>query len=814
MAVVRGSRKRVGDLPADMTSFVGRRQEITEVKRLLSSSRLVTLTGAGGVGKTRLALRVARDLSRSFQGRVWFVELAELREAALLANTVAERVEIHDQSARPAVEALIESLRAKPGLVLLDNCEHLIGPCAELISTLLAACPELRILATGRQALGLLGESVYTVPVFAVPDVRRAHSAEALTSYAAIRLFVERAQAVQISFRLDASSAKAVAQVCHDLDGVPLAIELAAVRLRSLSVEQVAERLGERFRLLTTEARDVPARQRTLGALIDWSYDLCSDQERLVWARVSVFSGGFDLDAAEYVAAAGGDLAVEEVLGVVGSLTDKSILLHEGDAGGARYRMLETVREYGQARLVEAGEESAVRRRHRDWYEELAKRFAADWLGPEQVAWVQRLRQEHANLRVALEFCASEPGEAVVGLRMATRIDDYWLLRGFHAEARHWLERLLATVERPIGERLSALRIGGRLALLQGDRQAGRAQLAEAIELAERLEDDTERAYLILIRGMGALFTGDLPQAIALLRDSLTRSRAAGLLRGELYALYLLGMSLGLHGEREQGLALLEECLRTTSRLGETLWHSWALWSIAHVEVLYDDGLDRAEAAGKQALSMQQSLDNRLAMAFNLDTLAWTAVRRHDYLRAATLFGTAHAAWQAIGSTPENYAVFARLHHEYVTQARDALAEHAFRAAFERGEQMSTDDAIEFAREARRPAPAQSEGTEALLTRREREIAELVAEGLSNRDIATRLVISQRTAEAHVEHILAKLGFTKRAQIAAWLTGQRMPATAAARGDVEATTRREQGGGEPVRSAKESSHRRPRPHAR
>lgn len=814
MAVVEGSRKRVGDLPVDVTSFVGRRQEITEVKRLLSSSRLVTLTGSGGVGKTRLALRVVRDLSRSFQGRVWFVELAELREAALLANTVAERVGIHDQSARPPVEALIEFLRAKPGLVLLDNYEHLIDSCAELVATLLAACPELRVLATGRQALGLLGESVYTVPAFAVPDVRRVRSAEALTSYAAIRLFVERAQAVQISFRLDASNAKAVARVCHDLDGVPLAIELAAVRLRSLSVEQIAERLSERFRLLTTEARDVPARQRTLGALIDWSYDLCSDQERLVWARVSVFSGSFDLDAAEYVAAGGG-LAVEEVLGVVGSLTDKSILLREGDAGGARYRMLETVREYGQARLAEAGEESAVRRHHRDWYEELAKRFAAEWLGPEQVAWVQRLRQEHANLRVALEFCASQPGEALAGLRMATQIDDYWLLRGFHAEARHWLERLLATVEQPIGERLSALRIGGRLALLQGDRQAGRAQLAEAIELAERLEDDTERAYLTLIRGMGALFTGDLPQAIALLGDALTRSRAAGLLRGELYALFLLGMALGLHGEREQGLALLEECLRTTSRLGETLWHSWALWSIAHVEVLYDDGLDRAETAGKQALSMQQSLDNRLAIAFNLDTLAWTAVRRHDHLRAATLFGTAHAAWQAIGSTPENYAVFARLHHEHVTQARDALAEHAFQAAFARGEQMSTDDAIEFAREARRPAPPASEGTEALLTRRERQIAELVAEGLSNRDIATSLVISQRTAEAHVEHILAKLGFTKRAQIAAWLTEQQLPAaTATPPGDVEATAPREQAGGAPVRSAKERSRRRPRPQTR
>ncbi len=775
--VVASGAPRAGDalgaLPAEVSSLVGRRRELTDVKQLFSTYRLVALTGPGGVGKTRLAVRVARDMSRSFRGRMWFVELAELREAALLANTVADSLGLYDQSKRPTVEAVTEYLGGRPGFLVLDNVEHLVEACATFVDTLLKACGELRVLVTGRQPLGLVGEGVYVVPPLGVPDPQRLHSPEAASRRAAVRLFVERATAVHSEFRLDEDNYRSVARLCHDLDGLPLAIEMAALRLRSLSVQEVAQRVSQSYGVLHG-ARGAPARHHSLSALIDWSYELCSPPERLVWARVSVFAGGFDLDAAEYVAA-GGDVDRPEVLPLVEALIDKSIVLRHGDGNDARYVLLEIVREYGLDKLADSGEVLDVRERHRDYYAQQAKRFAAEWMGPDQLAWVRRLRRERANRRAALEYCASQPDEAIIGLRMAADINQYWLLRGLYVEASYWLDRLLASVPQPCLERLSGLRMDARFALMRSNTEASHALLAEATELAEELGDDTERSYLALLRGIEAVFTGDLPQAITLLRAALTGFRAAGEVPGELEALCFLGLSLGVQGQREQALALLDECLQVSLRLGEQFWCALALWSLAHIEVLYDEGLERAETSGREALRMQHALGNRLAVAFNLDTLAWIATRRGEHSRAATLFGTAHTAWHAIGSAPENYALSANLHDDHLTRARQALSERAFETAFTRGQQMPTDEAIAFALEAKQPAPAPSPvaeaSAEAALTRREQEIADLVAQGLSNKAIAATLIISQRTAETHVEHILTKLGFTKRAQIASWIAG-------------------------------------------
>jgi non-specific serine/threonine protein kinase len=389
---------------------------------------------------------------------------------------------------------------------------------------------------------------------------------------------------------------------------------------------------------------------------------------------------------------------------------------------------------------------------------------------------VGRLRREHANLRVALDYCATEPGEAVVGLRMATQLDDYWGIRGFHTEARHWLDNALSATPEPSPERASALRMDGWFALLQGDIEAAKPLLGEAAELAARLDYAAEVAYVTHAWGMASLFVGELDTAVALLDDALARFRAAGVRRGEMFGLFSLGITLGMRGGREKALALLDECLDVTSRAGDTFWRPYALWSVAHIEVLHNE-LDRAEEAGKEALRLQWQLDNKLAMAFSIDTLAWVWQRRGEASRAATLFGAASAVWHQIGAAPECYVTFATAHYKHLDRTRADLGEARFEAAFRDGYELPSQTAVDYALGESRRAAAEPVAPEPRrptpLTRRERQIADLVAEGMSNKQIAAELVISQRTAEAHVEHILVKLEFNSRAQIAAWVVGHR-----------------------------------------
>jgi predicted ATPase/DNA-binding CsgD family transcriptional regulator len=769
-----GTRAGHEFLPADTTSFVGRRREIDEARRALSECHLLTMTGPGGVGKTRLAIRVASRLRRAFPDGVCLVELAELRDPALLPNFIAEKLGLRDQSARSAVDTVIEYLEHRQMLLVLDNCEHLVDACALFVDAVIRACPGLRVLTTSRQSLRVFGERIMIVRPLPVPDLDGAPTPEALGQFDSVGLFVDRAVAVLPGFNVSDDNCEVLARLCRSLDGIPLAIELAAGRLLALSLDQIEERLSQRYRLLTSGMRTAPSRQRTLRALIDWSYDLCTRQEKQVWSRTSVFSGSFDLDAAEYVCQGDG-LESDDVLQVVAALVDKSVLLREESEGAVRFRLLETVREYGQDKLVETGEHAEIRRRHRDWYAGLVDRCDAEFIGPHQVEWVGRLRDEHANLRVALDYCATEPGEARVGLRMATQLDDYWGIRGFHTEARHWLDNALAATPEPSPERASALRMDGWFALLQGDVEAAKPLLGEAAELATQLGHEAEGAYVTHAWGMGALFVGELDTAVALLSDALDRFRAAGVLRGEMFGLFSLGITLGMKGERERALALLGECLDLTSRAGETFWRPYALWSVAHIEVLVDE-LDRAEDTGKEALRLQWQLDNKLAMAFSVDTLAWVWQRRGDPSRAATLFGAAAAVWHQIGAAPECYVTFATAHYEHLERTRADLGEARFEAAFQHGYELPTQTAVDYAlgespRAADAPVPEARKSTP--LTRRERQIANLVAEGMSNKQIAAQLVISQRTAEAHVEHILVKLEFNSRAQIAAWVAGNR-----------------------------------------
>ncbi|WP_246868780.1 LuxR C-terminal-related transcriptional regulator [Saccharopolyspora sp. ASAGF58] len=766
-------REPAGNLPADVTSFVGRRREITHTKRLLAESRVVTLTGPGGVGKTRLAIRVAGNMRRSFRGKAWCVGLEDIRDGSLVVDAVIEQLGIGGPSGGEDIDTVIEQLKSREMLLVLDNCEQVIEDVALLVDAVVRWCPGVRVLATSRQSLGVAGEATMVVPPLQVPDIEHLPPPESYEQFASVRLFVERAKAAVPEFEVtNDENAIALMRLCHHLDGNPLAIELAAVRLRSLSLQQLEGRLAERYDLLTEGRRGAPARQQTLRALIDWSYELATTQDRITWARVSVFSGSFDLAAAEHVA--GNGLSDSDVLGAIHSLVDKSVLMREEEGGEVRFRLPHTLREYGQDKLVESGELATMRQRHCAWYSDLAGRFAAEWIGPDQVTWVNRLRSDQGNLRVALHTAAASPETAGVALQMCTDLWQYWGIRGLNGEARHWLDQALAIAPTEVPERVRALWVSAWFALLQGDLDKVLPTAEQATVLAAQRGEETEKAYLALVRGLAAFFLNDSPRAAGLAEDALSRFRKHDVLVGELFALFGLGLIKGLGGDHESGLELLSEGIRSSTELGELYWRSYSLWASAQVEVRRGEP-ERAEAAAKEALRLQRELDNRLGMAFNIDTLSWIAQQQGRNDRAARLFGAASAVWDAVRAAPGFWARFAGDHDEHEAQTRSALGDSAFQAAFDRGRQLSLADTIDFALEVKRHArPRADDNVHPMpLTRRERQIAELVAQGKTNKEIAESLVIAQRTVEGHVQNILTKLDFSSRAQIGGWVAAQK-----------------------------------------
>lgn len=768
------SREPGGNLPVDVTSFVGRRREITLTKRLLGESRLVTLTGPGGIGKSRLALRVAGSMRRVFRDKVWQVELGELEDPSLIPATVIDALDIGDTSTDDELDDLVEHLRNRELLLILDNCEHLVQECAMLAETLIRSCPGVRILATSRQSLGVAGESTLAVPPLQMPDLDDLPVAEALEQYASVRLFIDRARAVLPEFEPGADEAGVIMRLCHRLDGNPLAIELAVVRLRSLSLHQLEQRLSERYELLTQGRRGAPARQQTLRALIDWSYDLCTEPERRAWAHLSVFSGDFDLEAAEYVI--DGRTGSPAVASLVHALVDKSVLLSDVDSTDGRYRLPHALREYGLEKLSNAGDRDAAEVRHRDWYAGVAERFAAEWIGPDQVAWIERLRRDQTNIRAALQ--AAVAGSRAVlrpstALRMATRMSRYWGIRGLSAEARHWLDRALSAESAPTRDRAAALRASAWFALLQGDIIGATPLLDEAESLTDQHGDPVEQAYLTHTRGMASLFQGQLGKAETAMTTALSTFQAHGATDGWLSAQFGLGVARGLGGDHSGGLSLLEDCLDVARGAGDVFWRSYALWAIAYVEVAHDS-TDRADSATKEALRLQRRMDNRLATAFSLDTLAWVAQRQGRDRRSATLFGAAFSVWETIRSSPTFYATFGTEHRKHEEQARTSLGEEAFAESFDQGYDWPVGTALDYALEVKkRSRETTKDNVHPMpLTRREREIAHLVAQGRTNKEIAENLVIALRTVEGHVQHILTKLDFTSRAQIAGWVAGQ------------------------------------------
>ncbi len=759
------ARSRAGNLPLELTSFVGRRNEIAEGKRLLTAGRLLTLTGVGGVGKTRLARRIAAEMSREFGDGVWLVDLAPLVAGALLTETVADAVRCPRQD--PA--SLAEYLHDKRLLLVLDNCEHLLPQVAALAGDLLAMAPELRVLATSRQALHVPGELVLEVPPLSVPGTAELSMDGALENEA-VRLFEDRAASAVHEFRVTEANSAAVARLCRRLDGIPLAIELAAVRVLVLSVEQILDRLEDRFRLLTTGPTTAPPRQKTLRALVDWSYDLCSEEERTLWQRLSVFSGGCGLDAIEHVCAEDG-IAAESLMDLLTQLVDKSIMQRRGQGSEVRFEMLDTLRQYGWKRLVASGQDQALRLRHRDWCRRLAARSEDEWFGEHQMDWLGRLIQEQGNVRAALEFCLGEPGEAWAALEIAAAMWSHRLSWSSPSEGHHWLERALAQESGASAGRAKALWVDAWLILLRGDPQAAKPLLEECQALAERLGDEAQLAGALHITGFAALLAGDFSRAMELLDEALTRRRALGHRGHAWVALFQLAMTAVLMDD-PRSTALCEEVLETAERANAEWSISYALW-VAALDRRRQGALREAVTMMRDAMRLKMRCNDHLGLAQCLEGLAWILADDEQYEQAARMLGAAHMVWQSIGTSLPGLGHLAGAHDRCESSLRRHLTERAFKAAFDRGAELTPEQAAAYAldeKPARRPERAQAESdATSILTRREREIAGLVAKGLSNKQIADTLVIAQRTAECHVENVLRKLNFSSRSQIVkAW----------------------------------------------
>ncbi|TDD92225.1 LuxR C-terminal-related transcriptional regulator [Actinomadura rubrisoli] len=763
-----GSTGRAALLPSELTSFVGRRDELTRTRELVAASRLVTLIGAGGVGKTRLAFKAAAQVQRTFKDGVRVVELGELREPKLLAQTLLDALEVAEMSGRAPLTVLIDHLRRRHMLLVLDSCEHLLDEAASVVFRTLQHAPHIRILATSRHALGVPGERLMQVPPLPVPDVEAPVAPGDEHLYPALALFGERAADAVPGFTMTAANLPEVARICQQLEGNPLAIELAAVRLRVLTVAELAARLDHRLDLLTGGSRTTPARHQTLRATIGWSFQLCSPAEKLLWTRSAAFVGSFDLQGAMAVCV-DERLPSESILDVIAGLIDKSILIRQESGGHLRFRLLETLREYGQERLTETEDGPGIRRRHCGWYLHLINKATAEWFGPKQQEWFVRLQQEQPNLRAAFEYCLKEPGQQRAGLRLAGSPWFLWVASNL-AEGRFWLDLLLASGTEAGPERAWALGTHAYVAGLQGDHATATASARACIAMADDLDEPLTHAYGVHTLGLTEHFNGDSERATATMSNALAlyeQLQAPAGLRA------ILNVSLGLaylfRDHIDEAGEHFELCRSLCERHDEFLMRSYALYGFAFVD-LTRGHLSSSAARVQDSLQLQRSFHDALGRAMAFELLAWIAAGRSNSDRAAVLLGCATHLWQGIGlplfgSRPWQ-AHRSRCEHE----ARADIGDEAFDSAVSRGAALAPDEALAYALEEKRiqaRSPKRADGT---LTLRELQIAGLVAAGMSNKKIAEQLVIAKRTVDTHVGNILVKLGFNSRAQIASWIT--------------------------------------------
>ncbi len=740
------------------------------LKRELAMTRLLTLTGAGGSGKTRLALEVARDLAGAYPDGVWFVELAPLSDPDLVPQAVAGASGVREQPGRSLVDTLADALRGRRMLLILDNCEHLVDAAARLVDKLLACCPGLRILATSREALGVAGEVNRAVPPLSLPDLKRPLTVEELEGYESARLFVERALHRPSAFVLTPQSAKAVAEICRQLDGIPLAIELAAARVGALAVEQISERLKDSLKLLTGGARTAVARQQTLRGSLDWGYELLAQPERLLFRRVSVFAGGFSLEAAEAV---GGGYGVEEedILDLVSRLVDKSLVVGASEGGTLRYGMLEPVRQYAREKLEESGEAEEVRNRHAAFFLALAEEAEPQLKSWRQEEWLGRLDRESDNLRAALRWCA-DAGDAETGTRLAGALWLYWFMRGRFHEGRDLTEAMLArSAQASMPTRARAVAAAAAQTWVLGDYERFANLSEQSLAMSEELGDVWGGALALHHLSIYARSRGDRSRAVSLAEEGLARARRSGdtWLTGT--ALMTLGTALVENDDYEAATQAFDEANGLARERGDAFILAYGLLNLAWVARGRNDHR-LAEATAREGLEVAQRFGERRLIARALELLAEVAWSKGDAARAARLLGASAALVEAMGE--QRQEAERTIMDSLPVNLRGALGDAAFDAAWEAGRVMPLKQAIEYALGAEEPASAPQPEQVAFaeeredLTRREREVAALIARGLTNRQISTELTISERTVGNHVANILKKLGLRSRTQVAGW----------------------------------------------
>src|SRR3954452_4632380 len=756
-----------GNLPPELSSFVGRERELAEVGRLLSSARAITLTGPGGIGKTRLALRAARKLARHFPDGVWWVERADLGDPHLLPYALARAMRVQERMGAAIDEALIAHLRERRLLLVLNTCEHLLGAWRQMVASVTSQCERVRVLCTSRERLEISGEAVVVVSALDVPANGERLPIGALAGVEALRLLVDRAVAVAPDFALTDENGRAASEICRGLDGLPLAIELAAVRLASMTADDLRERLGDRLRLLAASHGTGPERSQTLRATVDWSHELLSEEERILWRRLSVFSGSFGLDAAEEVCSGAG-LERERIVDLVASLIGKSILSMGQASRHGRYRLLETLRLYGVQRLAEAGEEGELSRRHAVWYAGRFSGGARPWWGTSrQGETFEALDVEWANVEAALDFLTRSPPDAELGLRMAADLWPYWMLRGSYRAGSRRLEALLEIEPTRSPTRALALSALGFLAQATGDYARARSALEEARLVCDEAGGDRERAFVldglaqVHLRLGNAELAGDLA---AQGRELMLRvDDAFGLSVG----LYFQATAAATAGRLADAQRLANTSLQASERAGDLMIRAISSALLGAVEWQLGD-TPGAEARLKEAVRIQHQIGHRWGMLTSLEGLAWVAGSSGQLERAAVLLGAGAALCQELGIALYPYA---QAHHDACQAAvRAGLGEARYRSSSEQGHALDRDQVVAAALEdppADQHAPtAPAARDHGKLSDRELEVAKLVASGLSNPAIAADLFVSVATVKTHVSHVLRKLGLDSRVQLA------------------------------------------------
>jgi len=755
---------RSGNLPLEATSFVGRRSELAELKKKLTTARLVSLVGPGGVGKTRLAIRIGTDLGRGFVAGAWLVPLADVRDAALVANAAVAALDLRDQAAMEPLQILVYYLQDKQLLLILDNCEHLLDAAAALVAEVLRAAPGVRVITTSREPLQVPGEHVVQVAPLELPPGDGSVTLGQLGHNEAVMLFIERAVAASGTFELTNSNQAAVVHLCRRLDGLPLAIELAAVRTRVLTAEQILERLTDRFALLTGGGRAALPRHQTLQTTIDWSYDLLSGGEQALLRRLCVFAGRFTLEDVESVCTSD-DLSAPEVLDMLTSLVDKSLATKEDVKTIACYRLHETMREYATLKLRDGHELETLGERCLEYYRTTCLRFAdqARYRLLEFLTWADL---EIDNIRAVLHQCLAL-GEFARGLDIAASMGYYWITHGT-TESVRWLDQLLAAGEGSPSTLVRAYYLRGWLGLIQADAAAARTWIARAVTTAREKGQLPQLSESLSLAVTTESVVGDLEAARRYLDEAEAMTEGLHDFPATIELVQARAVHAICRGDLDTASAESLEGLRLSREAGDLYQVESMLRNLGMVGMMAGD-LDSAMSRSVEALRVARQIDNRLAQYYGLATLGWRAASSGQARLAAQLLGAAEAVGTRAGA--EIMGPSLPFWAQAKELALDALGQSKFEAEFTAGNQMSRDAAVRLALGELRQdqVEAGADAAPGPLAKREVEVARLIAEGLSNKRIGAQLFISEATVATHVRNIMNKLGINSRAQIAGWM---------------------------------------------